>query len=81
LEAGLIELETDKILMRHSDNVYLGIRKNLMQKINDTKISIELKLNELHKLGESESWIEKVEELSVLLKGKSEVAEIDKEYY
>ena len=78
LESGLIELETEKLILKHSDNVYLGIRKNLIRKINETKIGIESKLNELHKLGKSESWLDSIEELSVSLRNTDEVSEFEK---
>ncbi len=78
LESGLIELETDRIVLKHSDNIYEGIRKNLIRKINEMKIAIESKQNELHKLGKSDTWLEKIEELSGYIKNANTVTEIDK---
>jgi DNA invertase Pin-like site-specific DNA recombinase len=77
LEAGLIELETDKLLLKHSDNVYLGIRKNVIRKIDETKIGIEIKENELYKLGKSDTWVRKIEKLSSIIKDANSESKID----
>uniref|UniRef100_UPI0040478FC9 recombinase family protein n=1 Tax=Shewanella sp. TaxID=50422 RepID=UPI0040478FC9 len=77
-ESSLIELETDKILNGHSENVYHGIRKNLISKINQTKIEIERLENEILLLKKNNNWIDSIDDVSEYLSGFEELNEIHK---
>jgi len=78
LESSLAEPETDRILNGHSENVYNGIRKNLISKINQTKISIERCQNEISLLNQNNNWIDSIESLGGYLNGFDEVDETKK---
>ena len=77
-ESSLIELETDKILNGHSENVYHGIRKNLISKINQTKIEIERLENEILLVKKNNNWIDSIDGVSEYLSGFEELNEIHK---
>jgi site-specific DNA recombinase len=78
LESSLIELETDKILKQHSDNVYIGIRKNLISKINQTKVSIERYNNEMSMLNSNNNWVESIDKIGLYIKDFNNVDETQK---
>ena len=67
-ESSLIELETDKILNQHSDNVYNGIRKNLISKVNQTKVSVERWENEILLLEQNNNWIDSIDNIGCTIK-------------
>ncbi len=78
LESSLIELETDRILKQHSDNVYTGIRKNLIAKINQSKVLIETYQNEISILSQRNNWLEGIDNIGVFMSGVKEVDEVQK---
>ena len=77
-ESSLIELETDKILNQHSENVYIGIRKNLMSKINETKVSIERCQNEISLLKQNNNWVTSIDRIGGLIKETNNLNETRK---
>ncbi len=78
LESNLIELETEKILKQHSDNVYNGIRKNLISKINQTKVAIERYQNEQLLLKNNNSWVDGIDNISGYIKDLNNIDETQK---
>jgi site-specific DNA recombinase len=78
LESNLIELETEKILKQHSDNVYNGIRKNLITKINQTKVAIERYQNEQLLLKNNNSWVDGIENIGGYIKDLNNIDETQK---
>ena len=78
LESNLIELETEKILKQHSDNVYTGIRKNLITKINQIKVSIERHQNEQSLLNNNNHWVDGIDNIAGYIKDLNNVDEIQK---
>lgn len=77
-ESSLIELETDKILNEHSENVYQGIRKNLISKINQTKVLIERCQNEIYLLQQNNNWVGSIDNIGGLVKDLNKVDESHK---
>jgi hypothetical protein len=77
-ESSLIELETDKILNEHSENVYQGIRKNLISKINQTKVLIERCQNEIYLLQQNNNWVDSIDNIGGLVKDLNKVDESHK---
>jgi site-specific DNA recombinase len=78
LESNLIELETEKILKQHSDNVYNGIRKNLITKINQTKVAIERYQNEQLLLKNNNSWVDGIDNIGGYIKDLNNIDETQK---
>ena len=78
LESSLIELETDRIINQHSDNVYLGIRKNLITKINQTKVLIEKYHNEISILNQKNNWLDSIDHIGGYITGVKEIDELQK---
>lgn len=78
LESSLIELETEKILKQHSENVYIGIRKNLISKINQTKVSIERYQNEQSLLNNNNNWVDGIDNIGGYIKDLNNVDETQK---
>ena len=77
-ESSLIELETSKILNEHSENVYQGIRKNLISKINQTKVLIERCQNEIYLLQQNNNWVDSIDSIGGLVKDLNKVDETHK---
>jgi site-specific DNA recombinase len=78
LESSLIELETEKILKQHSENVYNGIRKNLIAKINQTKVSIERYQNEQSLLKYNNNWVDGINNIGEYINDLGNVDENQK---
>jgi hypothetical protein len=78
LESNLIELETEKILKQHSDNVYNGIRKNLITKINQTKVALERYQNEQLLLKNNNSWVDGIDNIGGYIKDLKNIDETQK---
>jgi site-specific DNA recombinase len=78
LESSLIELETEKILKQHSENIYNGIRKNLITKINQTKVSIERYQNEQSLLNNNNNWVDGIDNIGGYIKDLNNVDETQK---
>jgi hypothetical protein len=78
LESSLIELETEKILKQHSENVYNGIRKNLITKIDQTKVSIERCQNEQSLLNNNNNWVDGIDNIGGYIKDLDNVDETQK---
>jgi len=77
-ESSLIELETERILKKHSDNVYIGIRKNLISKINQVKVQIEMYQNEILLLNKKNSWLDSIDFVGEYIADSSSIGEVQK---
>ncbi len=77
-ESSLIVLETERIIKKHSDNVYIGIRKNLTSKISKVKMQIEMNQNDIMLLNQKNSWLDSIDFIGEYMIGTGSFDEVQK---